>query len=166
MIRIHEYKLTAIVLDITGHRFSKPVGIKKIDIDKRSFLKLSFANNSINLGNILHHKSVKSKIPPYFKDQSEPIISYVYTRPIASIFFKYKHVLHDLNIDVFKSKPPDCTCAGFPLIYIPTGHFMTGNFKIINNTSREVFAKGPKYREPKSIYWKHNFQILMIPSKT
>jgi hypothetical protein len=35
MIRIHEYKLTAIVLDITGHRFSKPVGIKKIEIDKR-----------------------------------------------------------------------------------------------------------------------------------
>jgi hypothetical protein len=28
MIRIHEYKLTAIVLDITGHRFSKPVGIR------------------------------------------------------------------------------------------------------------------------------------------
>ena len=90
MIRIHEYKLTAIILDITGHRFSKPVSIKKIEIDKRSFLKLSFANNGldgINLGNIIHHKSVKSKIPPYFKDQSEPIISYVYTRPIASIFF-------------------------------------------------------------------------------
>jgi hypothetical protein len=43
-------------LDITGHRFSKPVGIKKIEIDKRSFLKLSFANNGldgINLGNII-----------------------------------------------------------------------------------------------------------------
>jgi hypothetical protein len=38
---------------------------------------------------------------------------------------------------------------------------MTGNFKIINNTSREVFAKGPKYREPKSINLKHNFKILM-----
>jgi hypothetical protein len=24
-----------------------------------------------------------------------------------------------------------------------------------------VFAKGPKYREPKSIYWKHNIKILM-----
>ena len=72
MIRIHEYKLTAIVLDITGHRFSKPVGIKKIDIDKRSFLKLSFANkghDGINVGNILYHKSVKSKIPPDCKDQ-------------------------------------------------------------------------------------------------
>ena len=26
---------------------------------------------------------------------------------------------------------------------------------------RDVFAKGPKYREPKSIKWKHNFKILM-----
>jgi hypothetical protein len=24
-----------------------------------------------------------------------------------------------------------------------------------------VFAKGPKYHEPKSINWKHNFKILM-----
>jgi hypothetical protein len=49
-----------------------------LEIDKRSFLKLSFANkgiDGINLGNILHHKSVKSKIPPYLKDQSVPIVS-------------------------------------------------------------------------------------------
>jgi hypothetical protein len=39
--------------------------------------ELSFANKGlggINLGNILHHKSDKSKIPPYFKAQSVPII--------------------------------------------------------------------------------------------
>jgi hypothetical protein len=58
---------------------------------------------AINLGNIFHHKSVKPKIPPYFKDQSVPIISYVYTRPIASKKKKYKHVLRHLNIDDFKS---------------------------------------------------------------
>ena len=49
-----------------------------------------------------------------------------------------------------------------PFIYNPTGHVATGDLKIINNTSlREVFAKGPKYRKPKSINWKHNFKILM-----
>jgi hypothetical protein len=36
-------------------------------------------------------------------DQSVPIISYAYTIPIASKMFNYKHVLHDLNIDDFKS---------------------------------------------------------------
>ena len=130
----NEYKLTAIVLDIAGHRLFKPVGIKKDEIDKRSFLKLSFANkgiDSINLGNILHHKSVKSKIPPYLKDQSVPIVSYVYTRPIASKKFNYKDVLRDLNIDGFISKPPDCTCASSPFIYNPTGHVITGDLKIV-----------------------------------
>ena len=50
----------------------------------------------------------------------------------------------------------------FPFIYNPTGHVITGDFNIIKNTSlRDVFAKGPKYREPKSINWKHNSNILM-----
>jgi hypothetical protein len=49
------------ILSVTD--FVKPVVIKKDDIDKRSFLKLSFANeylDAINLSIILHHKSVKS----------------------------------------------------------------------------------------------------------
>ena len=140
-----EYKLTSIILDIAAHRFFKPVDIKKDEIDKRSFLKLSFANKCPD-GNILHHKSVNSKMPPYFKDH---IISYAYTIPMATQIFNYKHVLHDLNIDDFKSKPPDCTCASSPFIYNPV---ITGDLKIINNISlRDVFAKWPKYREPKSL---------------
>ena len=86
----YEFKwiqIAAIALDISGHRRFKPVGIKKDEIDKRFFLRLSFANKGIdatNLCKILLHKSVKSKIPPYFKDQSVPIISYSYTIPIAA----------------------------------------------------------------------------------
>ena len=53
----NEYKLqqSSWILPVTD--FYKPVGIKKDEIDKRSFLKLSFANkglDGINLGNILH----------------------------------------------------------------------------------------------------------------
>jgi hypothetical protein len=75
----NEYNLTSIVLDIAGHILFNPVGIAKDEIHKHFVLKLSCANkglDGINLGNILHHKSVKSKIPSYFKDQSVPIISY------------------------------------------------------------------------------------------
>jgi len=135
------------------------------DIDQRSFLKLSSANkrlDDINLGNVPHHKLVKSQIPPYFKDQSVSIISNTYTKPIATEIFNYKEVLQDLNIDASKSKPPDCTCTRSPFIYIPAGHVITCNLRIINTASlREVFAKGWKYRESKSINWKHNFKILM-----
>ena len=65
--------------------------------------------------------------------------------------FNNKKVLQDLNIDCFKSKPPDCTCASSPFIY-PVGHIITGYINIINKTSlRDMWAKAPKYREPKSI---------------
>ena len=65
-----KYKLILIILDVDRHRLFKHVCIKKYEIDKRYFFKLLFVNqtgDAINLGNILHHKSVKSKIPPYFK---------------------------------------------------------------------------------------------------
>jgi hypothetical protein len=39
---------------------------------------------------------------------------------------------------------------------------ITDDLKMINNTSlRDVFAKGHNYREPKSIYWKHNIKNAM-----
>ena len=107
---------TAIVLDIASNRLFKHIGIKK---DEQSYHNLSFANkdfDAINLGNILHHKSVKYKIPPYFKDQSKPILSHTSTTPIATKIFNYKKVLYDLNIDDIKSKPPDCTCASSTFI--------------------------------------------------
>jgi len=71
-------------------------------------------------------------------------------------------VLQDPSIDDIKSKPPDCTCISSSFIYNPTGHVITGDLKIINTVSlRDVFAKGRKYREPKSINWKHIFTIFM-----
>jgi hypothetical protein len=48
-----EYKLTTIVLDIAGHRPFKPVGIKKDELDKRSFLKLSFANKGLGIRRLI-----------------------------------------------------------------------------------------------------------------
>ena len=162
----NQYKLQAIISDIASHRLFKPVRIGKDEKEKRSFLNLSFANkglDGVNLGNILHHKLVQSKIPPYFKDQSVPIISYTYTKPIATKIFNYKRVLQDLDIDDFKSKPPDCTCASSQFTYNPAGHVITGDLNIVNNTSlRNVLSKGPKYREPKFINWKYNFKIFKL----
>ena len=102
------YRLVAIILDIGKHRLFKPVNTHKDEEEPRSFLSLLFANkgiDAINLGNILHHKSVTSKIPPYFKNKSIPIISYTYTTPITPRIFNYKRALQDLLINDFKTKP-------------------------------------------------------------
>jgi hypothetical protein len=57
--------LTTIVLECVCHRLFKHDCIKTDEIDKRSFLRPLFVNHdidTINLGNILHHKSVKSTL--------------------------------------------------------------------------------------------------------
>ena len=128
LIRIQMNKsLQQSYFDIARHRLFKLVDIMKDDIDKRSIRKLSLTNKTIDaitLCNILHHKSVKSKIPPYFKDQSLPIISYNYTTHIATKICN--GMVHDLNIDDFKFKSPDCFCTNSTFIYIPTCNVITG----------------------------------------
>ena len=62
-------------------------------------------------------------------------------------------MLHDLNIEDFKPKPPDCTCTSSPFIYNQTDYVITGDLNIISNTSLR--------NEPKCINWKHNFKIIM-----
>jgi hypothetical protein len=37
------------------------------------------------------------------------------------------------------------------------------DLSIMNNTSLDVFAKGPNYCEPQFINWKRNFKLLMNP---
>ena len=40
--------------------------------------------DAINLGYVIHHNSVLSKIPQYYKDESVRIILHAYTMPILS----------------------------------------------------------------------------------
>jgi hypothetical protein len=44
----------------------------------------------INMSNILNRKEVVKKIPPYFKNQSVPIVSYSYTNSIGRKIVNYK----------------------------------------------------------------------------
>ena len=103
-----------------------------------------------------------SEIPPYFVEQSAPLISHTYTRPIASKIFNHKRVLKDLVFEDIKSKPPSCACASSPFNYSTVGHVITGDLNIVsNNQLRQLLYKGPKYREPRSFNWNHNFSLLM-----
>ena len=54
------------------------------------FLQLFFV--AINLCNNLHHKPVSALVPPYFKDQYVPILSYSYSSPIAPKIVNYGRV--------------------------------------------------------------------------
>ena len=77
-------------------------------------VKVNEKQRFVCLGNILHHKSVRAKVPSYFKDQSVPIISYPYTSRIALTIFKHRRLLQDFSIDYITAKPPDCSCHHSP----------------------------------------------------
>ena len=70
--------------------------------------------------------------------------------------------MHDLNIDDFKSRPPDCACSSSSFIYNPADQVIPGDLDIIINTSlREVFDKGPSIV---SLY-PSTGKLLWIPSR-
>jgi hypothetical protein len=88
------YKLTAFILDIGQCSVFKPVTIRENEKKNQPLIPLFFANKgleAIYLGNKLHHKSVRAMSPPYFKDQSLPIFSHIYTSHITHTISNYKN---------------------------------------------------------------------------
>ena len=160
-----EYRAVTIVLDIGRFRLFQPVrSDTPITETKPGFMKIKFNNkgiDAINLSSILHNKLVPDKIPVYFKFKSPPIISYEYSKTIASKIFNYKPVLSDLNLTDFKRNPPSCDCSSSPYNYMPHGHVITGDLSIIpHDDLRSLMMKGPKYREPNNINWKKNQEMI------
>ena len=159
-----EYKLNSIILDIANCRLFKPVNSSLSKDSPDRFLHLKFANkgiDAININNILHNKNVRKTIPPYFKYQSNPKISYTYTRSIASKLFNYRQSLQDWRFTNHDYDSP-CSCSSSLFLYQPAGHIVTGDLNIVDNTClRDLISKGPKYREPQKFSWKYNFKLIM-----
>ena len=159
-----EYKLNSIILDIANCRLFRPVNSSLSKDSPDRFLHLKFANkgiDAININNILHNKNVRKTIPPYFKYQSNPKISYTYTRSIASKLFNYRQSLQDWRFTNHDYDSP-CSCSSSQFLYQPAGHIVTGDLNIVDNTClRDLISKGPKYQEPQKFSWKYNFKLIM-----
>ena len=159
-----EYNVNSIILDIANCRMFKPVN-SDIPNESRKFLNMKFANkgiDAINIGNILNHRDVVKNIPPYFKCQTTPKISYTYTNSIASTILNYKQSLRDFKLNEHASQPHLCSCSSSTYLYSPAGHVVTENLNIVENLKlRDILSKGPKYREPTTFSWKYNFKLVM-----
>ena len=120
---------------------------------------MKFANkgiNAININNILHNKNVRKT---YLKYQSNPNISYSYTR---SKLFKYRQSLQDWCFTNHEYDSPPCSCCWSQFSYQSAGYIVTGDLNIVDNTClRDLISKGPKYREPQKFSWKYNFKLIM-----
>ncbi|KAK3103876.1 hypothetical protein FSP39_022583 [Pinctada imbricata] len=164
--RSPEYRLQGVILDISTFRLFQAVrSDKSEEKTNRPFIKVRFANKGIdnlNLGQILNHKTVTEKIPPYFKRKETPCIFYSYTPTVASKIYNYKRFLQCIDLSNPSLHPLPCDCSSSDFNYSPCGHVITGDLSIVKNDKlRELLKKGPKYRESLSFTWNQNVKIIM-----
>ena len=143
----------------------RPVRSDLLSTDaKTHFIKLDFINkgiDAVNLPSILRSKSVNETVPTYFKEKEPPIISYTYTKTIASKIFNFSSTLLDLDYHQFHNNPSPCERNTSSHLYEPYGHVITGDLSIIPYSKlRDLIAKGPKYREPCKVDWDKNLSLL------
>ena len=160
-----EYRVTAVILDTAQHRLFRSVRRDLPSTDaKTHFIKLDFINNGIdavNLPSSLRSKSVTETVPTYFKEKEQPIISYTYTKTIASAIFNFSSTFSDLDYHQFHNNPSQCECNTSSHLYQSYGHVITGDLSIIPNSKlRDLIAKGPKYRESCKVDWDKNLSLL------
>ena len=138
-----EYRVTAIILDTAQYRLFRPVRSDLLSTDaKTHFIKLNFINKGIDAANLpalSRTKSVTETVPTNFKEKEPPIISYTYTKTIASRIFNFSSPLSGLDYHQFHKTPSQCECN---TSYQPYGHVITGDLSIIPNSKlRDLITK-------------------------
>ena len=132
--------------------------------DARTHLmKLNFINKGIgavNLPSILRSKSVIETVPTYFKEKEPSIISYTYTKTMASKSLNISSTFSGLDYHQFHNNPSQCEYNTSSQIYQSYGHVITDDLSVIPNSKfRDLIAKGPKYREPCKVDWDRNLSL-------
>ena len=89
------------------------------------------------------------------------MVSYSYQKPIAGKIFNYKQALRELDFDSGTSNMT-CDCAHSKYNYIPAGHVVTGDLRIVTDRHiRKLLMKGPQFREQNNINWNKNKSLCM-----
>ena len=113
----------------------------------------------LNLGSMIHKEEIKEIIPLAALDKHEPMIVYKYDKTIRNKIFNYKETVEEYVQDC--ELKMECNCASSKFSDKDHGYVVTGDLNIIKNKKlRELFKKGPNYREKKAINWKKTVSLL------
>ena len=86
------------------------------------------------------------------KKEEYPTIVYRYENTIRNSIFNYKSTAEEYKAGDEETMSCDCENSTFKDTH--HGHVVTGDLNILDNTKlRNLFKKGPNYREPKFINW-------------
>ena len=125
----------------------------------KNLCKILFDNKAIeyiNIPRIFHEQSTQSALPPNINNFETPTVIFNLEPPIYSKIFNFNKFVSHLDLPAFLKDNTilPCNCAGSQYIDRHHHHILTGNLNIIeNNKLRNLFQKGPKFRESKPIDW-------------
>ncbi|MCP3682021.1 MAG: hypothetical protein GY861_04955, partial [bacterium] len=111
----------------------------------------------LNLQSILASPRAKHLLPFDLKALGAVMLCYKFEPTIGAKFMSYNKVLKWLDSSNLKSAMlSSCTCASLPFNYVPLGHVVTGDRRIIQDELlRNLFDNGTHFREPRNLDWSH-----------
>ena len=114
---------------------------------------LSVWIEKLNISALLHKQELQDTLPRCVRDQGEPTMVYKYKPTIRNKLFNYKETITNFKHD--NTNEVGCSCSGSQFIDTNHRHVVTGNLLIIKNKKlRELFRKGPNYRQKQTMNWK------------
>ena len=128
--------------------------LKKNKTHPSTTIKIYFVNKGIemiNLPNILHNDTLFSAFPNHIAGKYEPpTVIYTLSNTINSTLFNFIKFVKDLNLEAFNDDNSILPCEYEGSHH---KHICSGDVKsIVTNVQlKDLFLKGPQYREPVSI---------------
>ena len=156
-LRWYEY-----ALDIINTKKFKVTKEKEKRAPKFIF-PMTFRNkglDSIKLGNFFRLEEVRSLLPTHLNtDENLPAIVYSLEGTIRNKIFNYKQTVSEIDtndLTTYGTGLTSCDCAGSEFCDPNHGHILTGDLRVIGNQKlRKLVARGPNFREAKTIHWGH-----------
>lgn len=156
-LRWYEY-----ALDILNTKRFK-VEPKKVKRAPKFIFPMTFRNkglDSIKLGSFFRLEEVRSLLPDILNtDENIPSIVYSLEGTIRNKIFNYKQTVADIDTNdqiTYGTGLASCDCQGSEFCDPHHGHILTGDLRVIANQKlRKLVARGPNFREAKTIHWGH-----------
>ncbi len=152
-----------IIIDVYFTKVYKDDKQKKTKKSPKYILPIYFHNKGlefIRLNKILRNDDVKATLPVQFQNDESPSIVYSLGNTIRNKILNYKDTVQNIDtndVETFGTGLQTCNCSSSEFVDHNHGHVVTGDLRIIQNKHlRELIQKGPNFREPKTINWRHS----------
>ena len=148
-----------LMLDIIDTKIYTPLPIKVKKPISKFKIHIKFVNKGldfIKIRRIIKCDEVTSLLPSCISDNDKiPSVLHKLEPTIRNKIFNYRQTIDEINFSdatLLDTNVDDCDCKDSPFVDHHHKHIVTGDLRIIKHKIlRELFSKGPNFREPKPI---------------